>query len=117
MVYGTLNSMEKAPVSNSEIGERIGLTESGVSRLRSAARRPSVSTMEAIYKAYEWDVVEQFKIANYGSDLAWSEAFERVISKDYEKKQEQERVARQTNPYGNVGMYPTMRPVHNPYQL
>lgn len=79
--------MTKAPVTNSEVGNRVGLTEGGVSRLRSGNRRPAPATMSAIDRAYGWDVHEQFELSSFGKPGEYAERFERVLQKDYEKRQ------------------------------
>ncbi len=82
--------MTKAPVSNSDVGARIGLTEGGVSRIRSGNRRPAPATMYAIEQAYGWDKHEQWELASFGAETAYAERFERVLQKDYEDQQAKE---------------------------
>ncbi|QXJ40737.1 hypothetical protein [Curtobacterium phage Parvaparticeps] len=45
--------------TNSEVAARIGLTHSGVSRLRSGQRNPSIVVMRNIENQYGWEVGDQ----------------------------------------------------------
>lgn len=69
-----------APVvapTNQEVGERIGLTHSSVSRLRSGARLPSVPTMARIQEVYGWSVQEQVEARGRGT---YADEFEAAIA-------------------------------------
>lgn len=58
---GTLADMDldTSRRSNADIAARIGISVSGVSRLRAGARRPSYDTMKAIAREYGWKVGDQ----------------------------------------------------------
>lgn len=50
--------IESTP-TNQEIADAIGLTHSGVSRIRNGNRLPSLGIMENIEKAYGWSLEDQ----------------------------------------------------------
>lgn len=62
--------------TNSEVGARIGLTHSAVSRIRSGERLPSMSIMRAIEDEYGWDRLSQWAARDEGK---YAECFEAVI--------------------------------------
>lgn len=64
---------------NRTVAERLNLSESGVSRLRSGRRHPSLTVMQAIERTYGWKVQEQSE-ALLRKD--WHEEFE-VTLDDY----------------------------------
>lgn len=61
------------PLTNREVATTLGLSESGVSRLRSGDRMPSLALMQKIEAEYEWKVQEQSDSRSRG---AWTEDFE-----------------------------------------
>lgn len=52
--------------TNEEIGQRIGLSHSGVSRIRSGGRTPNIQTMGRIERACGWTIEEQSRAAAQG---------------------------------------------------
>jgi transcriptional regulator with XRE-family HTH domain len=52
--------------TNEEIGQRIGLSHSGVSRIRSGGRIPNLVTMGRIEQATGWTIEEQSRAAATG---------------------------------------------------
>jgi transcriptional regulator with XRE-family HTH domain len=68
--------------TNQQIGDRIGLSHSGVSRIRSGGRVPLLPTMLRIEQATGWSVEEQSRAAAQGR---YAEQFEqRVASYEFE---------------------------------
>lgn len=49
-------------MTNEEVGKRIGLTYSAVSRLRRGERLPSIEVMVAVSREFGWDVADQVKV-------------------------------------------------------
>lgn len=66
--------------TNESIAVRIGLSHSGVSRIRSGDRIPLVSTQVAIEDAYGWTVEEQARAIANGEYAARFD--ERVVHAD-----------------------------------
>lgn len=67
--------------TNAEIGERIGLSYSGVSRIRAGNRIPNRETMQRIEDATGWTLEQQSRAAAEGKYPA---EFERlVMAHDY----------------------------------
>lgn len=50
----------RANISNKELGAKIGLDHTSVSRLRGGDRNPSMHTMARIAVEYNWDMLEQY---------------------------------------------------------
>lgn len=69
-------------VLNANVAERIGLTISGVSRIRNANRHPHPLTMRNIYQEYGWDIYDQFERAHYGKRDDYAKKFEEVLAAD-----------------------------------
>lgn len=73
--------MEKnAPVvspTNSEVGAALGLTHSGVSRIRSGKRLPSIDRMNHIAEFYGWGVEAQMEARAAGT---YATEFEKAIT-------------------------------------
>lgn len=68
-------------VTNPEVGKRIGLSYSGVSRIRSGDRYPSLAVMRKIREAYGWSLADQQAlIPDKGRDMAYAEEFERRVN-------------------------------------
>ena len=65
------------PLTNSQIAEALGLSESGVSRLRSGDRLPSLEVMQKIETKYGWTVQGQSNARQAGK---WTEAFLEVLA-------------------------------------
>lgn len=69
--------------TNVEIGRRLGLGDSGVSRIRSGERYPSLAVMRKIGMVYRWPLDEQLGlIPDAGRDGRYAEAFERRVRGD-----------------------------------
>src|SRR5699024_5766826 len=68
--------MDNNRVLNANVAERIGLTISGVSRIRNANRHPHPLTMRNIYQQYGWDIYDQFERAHYGKRDDYAKKFE-----------------------------------------
>lgn len=71
-----------AAVTNPQVGEKIGIGHTGVSRLRSGDRSPSIETMIAIEEAYSWPIGEQIRARRQGKK-PYAEAFEAVLASHY----------------------------------
>lgn len=71
----------EAGATNPEVGKRIGLSYSGVSRIRSGDRYPSLAVMRKIAAAYAWPVADQQAlIPDTGRDMAYALELERKIN-------------------------------------
>lgn len=67
--------------TNPEVGKRIGLSYSGVSRIRSGDRYPSLAVMRKIREAYGWSLQDQQAlIPDRGRNMDYAEEFERRIN-------------------------------------
>lgn len=64
------------PLTNSQVAEALGLSESGVSRLRSGDRLPSLEVMQKIETVYGWSVQGQSNARQAGD---WTGAFVKVL--------------------------------------
>lgn len=53
-------SHDRAPLTNQALATRLGVTHSAISRLRSGARKPSVATMRAVEREFDWPIGEQW---------------------------------------------------------
>lgn len=69
-------SMTRAAITNPQVGELIGMTFTGVSRIRSGARRPSLHIMLRIRDVFGWDMNEQANARRSGN---YHEQFEKVL--------------------------------------
>lgn len=70
-----------------EVGKRIGLTYSAVSRIRSGDRYPSLAVMRAIEREYAWPVAEQQAlIPTDGRDMKYADEFASVLNRPRRKK-------------------------------
>ncbi|QLF82716.1 helix-turn-helix DNA binding domain protein [Microbacterium phage SBlackberry] len=78
MTRGKIPGMTDSPTppTNRAVADKLGLSESGVSRLRSGDRLPSLALMQKIEAAYGWSVQGQ-SIARTHND--WRGAFEKVL--------------------------------------
>lgn len=84
--------MTKSTVTNAEVAARIGLTQAGVSRLRTensdARRTPSYAVMKNIYDAYGWDITEQNELSHFGKPGEYARRFEEILEADAMSKPE-----------------------------
>lgn len=62
---------------NRSVAAELNLSESGVSRLRSGSRFPSLAVMQGIETAYGWTVQEQSNAIQTGT---WAQGFEGALS-------------------------------------
>ena len=62
---------------NKAVAYHLGLSESGVSRLRSGSRTPSLAVMQDIEAAYGWTVQDQ---SNAIRNNTWTEEFEVALA-------------------------------------
>ncbi len=53
--------------TNQELADRLGLTHSGISRIRSGSRLPSIEVMDQLDKLYGWSVVKQIRARQTGT--------------------------------------------------
>lgn len=63
--------------TNLEVANKIGITHSAVSRIRSGNRNVSVEVMARVAAVYNWSVEDQVNSRVAG---VYAEAFERVIT-------------------------------------
>ena len=72
----------QAPATNPEVGKQIGLSYSGVSRIRSGDRYPSLAVMRKISRAYSWPMEEQLALIPEGGvrDKRYAQELERRIA-------------------------------------
>lgn len=63
-------------MTNREVATALGLSESGVSRLRSGDRLPSLGLMQKIEAAYGWKVQEQ---SDARAANRWTDAFSDLL--------------------------------------
>lgn len=68
--------MERAAISNTQVGADIGLDYTTVSRIRSGQRLPSIDVMVQIELRYGWSVGDQ---ARARTDDKFAEEFERIL--------------------------------------
>lgn len=73
----------RAAASNPTVAREIGLTYTAVSRLRSGARVPSVSTMLMIQEIFGWPCQEQMDARGSGT---FHLAFEAMLIEKYGKE-------------------------------
>lgn len=78
-----MTQTETPALTNGEVAEALGLSESGVSRLRSGDRLPSLSVMQQIEKVYGWSVQGQSNARSAGD---WTRAFVAVLAKVAEER-------------------------------
>lgn len=81
MAHGIVGFMKKT-LLNRDVAESLDLSESGVSRLRSGSRFPSLAVMQSIESAYGWSVQDQ---SDALQERTWTEGLEGVISAHAEK--------------------------------
>lgn len=72
--------MTAAAATNVQIAEAIGMTDSGVSRIRSGDRLPSVAKMVEIEAAFKWSVSDQVRARSAGKYAA---KFEEKLADHY----------------------------------
>lgn len=68
--------MEKT-LLNKDVAESLGMSESGVSRIRTGSRQPSLSVMQKIESVYGWSVQHQ---SNAIKENDWPEKFEAALA-------------------------------------
>lgn len=73
---------ERASVHNKEVGRRLGLTHTAISRIRSGKRLPSIATMRQIQLEYHWSIEAQTVRHGEGGG-AYGRAFERMLVNYY----------------------------------
>lgn len=78
--------MTKSHVTNAQVAHRLGMTEGGVSRIRSGDRHPSPPTMKAIEDQYGWLTADQWELAHFGKPHAYANRFEEILAADAEKQ-------------------------------
>ena len=67
--------------TNPEVGKHIGLSYSGVSRIRSGDRYPSLAVMRKIREVYGWSLADQQAlIPDRGRNMDYALEFERRIN-------------------------------------
>lgn len=74
--------MTRHGMTNRECGERLGYTESGISRIRSGQRHPSLMLMVKVSGAFNWTVHEQVDAWLNGD---WVEIFNGILENDGER--------------------------------
>lgn len=81
--YGGMTT-ETAPIAptNQDVAAKIGLTHSGVSRIRSGDRLPSIPTMARIETVYGWTVQDQVSARGTGK---YAEEFEGALIRSQRK--------------------------------
>lgn len=68
-------------VTNVEIARRLGLSESGVHRIRNGTRYPSLAVMRRIQSAYGWPLDEQVNLIPEGAaNMDYANEFERRVT-------------------------------------
>lgn len=71
----------RAAITNALVGEIIGMSHAGVSRLRSGHRHPSIPTMVRIARKFGWTVEEQ--VALFSPPGAYAAKFEAILVNAY----------------------------------
>lgn len=68
-------------VTNPEIARVLGLSESGVHRIRNGSRYPSLAVMRRIASAYGWPLDEQVHLIPEGPpNMDYANEFERRVT-------------------------------------
>lgn len=70
----------QAAATNTEIATLLGLTHSGVSRIRAGLRHPSFPTMAKIAEEFDWPISKQIDARMAGN---YSAEFERYLAAVY----------------------------------
>lgn len=83
-----MTTTAQAAATNSEIAQLLGLTHSGVSRIRAGLRIPSFTTMAAIATEFDWPIEQQVGAvvaaqARSGRALTYAEMFEQRLVEFY----------------------------------
>lgn len=69
--------------TNREVGDRIGLSHSSVSRIRAGERIPSIDVMQVIAREYGWSLDDQATAradqVKYPANRAYVLGFERAV--------------------------------------
>jgi len=67
--------------TNEAVGRRLGISYSGVSRIRSGQRYPSLANMRKIRDVYGWALEDQLALVpNTGKDMRYADELERRIA-------------------------------------
>ena len=59
--FMTADTTRRVAPTNQEVADAITMTHSGVSRIRSGGRLPSIDTMRRIQDVYGWSVQDQIE--------------------------------------------------------
>lgn len=70
----------RASATNTEVAERLCISGSMVSRIRSGERTPGMELMRTIALAYDFTIQDQFDAGLFGS---YASAFERALVEHY----------------------------------
>lgn len=70
----------RSAVTNQAVADRIGITHSAVSRIRSGDRLPSFDVMRVIAEVYGWDLQSQSDARILGS---YASEFEAVLAREH----------------------------------
>lgn len=73
--------MVKSIVTNQRVAEDLGLTHSGVSRIRSGDRLPSISVMIKVEEVLGWRVQSQVQVI--AAPRKYAQEFETFLCKKY----------------------------------
>lgn len=67
-------------ITNAAVGKRLGMSYSGVSRIRAGERYPSLPNMRKIRDVYGWSIEEQMALQpDKGKDMRYADALEKKI--------------------------------------
>lgn len=69
-------TLTRAPLTNKEVGEKLGISETAVSRYRTGMRHPKFPVQQAIARVFDWSVSDQ-AIAH--SEGRWGAEFEKAL--------------------------------------
>lgn len=75
-----MEQVVRSTVTNAYVAEKIGLTHTQVSRLRTGARKPSIKTMNTITLALGWHIATQMKAIRAGE---YAEQFEEFLIRKF----------------------------------
>jgi len=69
-------TLTRAPLTNKEVGEKLGISETAVSRYRTGVRHPKFPVQQAIERVFGWPVADQ---AVAHAREAWGAEFEAAL--------------------------------------
>lgn len=75
-----------ATLTNRQVADDLGLSESGVSRLRSGDRLPSLALMQKIWRVYRWSVQDQ---SDARETHEWTKHFEKVLTQAAKRRDDE----------------------------